>query len=429
MLFRLIIVKLKIVTGEGQTLNISGSFTPTNPLVDSLWTSRTYFTVSLGKGRYTGTFVDSAGNETWPIGAAVTFGSIPSCIGYFDSFNISVPKPSEGKCHDLIRNSDFETDSIGSSGWSHTGSGIHYQTPGYPDAGTALQTDGRTAVSQGPAVFLDTRCLKTAGAKYLLSAMVYLVDSSTGEDQYCDAADRIGPYRCPRANLATFKGTNMTSFQFDAANAVGPWTNSTWNAIRGPIKVDAAVVAADFVAIYFDNLRVGVEMRIDEVHLTPFNVACPTTLNLVKNGDFAKGTYEFWWYYGSTTKLQIVTPGYMPERQYALSTVQRDSPTVGLTQEMNPECFQQDQLYVINLHFQLETYEGEKFVCDPYASDATTCPSASLQVTKGTDVSWVEIGKTVGPISNFSDWALITGVFNATDKITTADDLQLLING
>jgi hypothetical protein len=409
------------------TQNVSGSFTSVSDLVDRSWMSRTIYSFSLGAGKYIGTFKDNVGHVVWPGGAAVVYGGVPGCKDYFEWFKLFEPNTSLSACYDLIEETNFEAGSLATSRWSHTGSGLKYQMPGYPGVGSALQTEFRTAVSQGPAIFLDTRCLNDIGFKYLFSAQVYLVNSVTGSAEYCDAADRIGPFRCPRANLATFKGSNnITSYQFDAANAVGPWYNDSWNTLRGPIVVDSYVADADFVAIYLDNLRVGVEMRIDEVHLTPFNVACPKDLNQIKNGGFERGTYEFWWYYGSTTKIQIVSPGYN-DNKYAASTVQRDSPTVGLTQTLNPSCFKRNQLYVINLHFQLKTYDGVTFVCNPYGANTEVCPSASLQVTSGTNVQYIVIGTTVGPVA--SDWPLITGVFNATSAITDATDLELFING
>jgi hypothetical protein len=411
------------VTGAEKTLNVTGTFTPESEVVDSLWTSRTLYTFGLGAGAYSGTFKDSSGSVVWPGGVSVTYGSAPSCVGYFDSFDIEAPNSSA--CYDLIDQTNFEDGPLAASLWSHTGGGIQLMEPGYPESGFGLQTISRTAVSQGPAVFVDTRCLKTIGLTYLLSAQMYLVNAVTQTGEYCDASDRFGAYRCPRGNLVSFKDNNFTSFQFGAAAAVGPWYNGSWNALRGPIVVDTLVADADFIAIYFDDVRVGVEMRIDEVHLTPYKVACPTTLNQVKNGDFEHGTYEFWWYYGSTTKLQMVQPGYNGS-DFALSTVQRDSPTVGLTQKLNPSCLKTNELYVISLRFQLKTYDGQEFVCDPYGTDTTVCPSASLQITNGTQISWLLIGSTVGPIN--SDWPLITGVFNATESITNSSDLQLYIN-
>jgi len=245
------------------------------PQQDSSY-GRLFVTLPAG-GTYHGQFFMD-GKPTWPHFTDLKYeDKFGNCGPDFASFDIEQLVPD--RCNSLIRNADFESGTT--DYWLHAGSyGVEVINEGSNGSSKSLlapnpKYGGGRYVGVGQR--LDTRCIEE-GFTYTLSAMVKLVDTSTGGPYLCNLSGYTGDLNsCP---LGSLRFTNRLGEPENAWETVGRMStnNLEWNLMTGSHTANDFDAAAYSVYLYFNGVPAGINIQVDDVSFVrTYETGTPST--------------------------------------------------------------------------------------------------------------------------------------------------------
>lgn len=234
---------------------------------------RLFVTLPAG-GSYVGRFVTD-GQLTWPHYTDLKYEDVDNnCGPDFASFDIEQPVPDQ--CDSLIRNGDFESGTT--DYWLYNGlNGYEIINHGAGSSKSLLAPNPAVGGGQhvGVGQQLDTRCIEE-GYVYTFSAMVKLVDASTGDLYECDVIEYGVEAPCPSGNLRFTNRLGEPEHAWELAGRLVT-NDSEWNLITGSFVAGAFDAAAHSAYLYITGAPAGVNIQVDDVSFVrSFGTGSPT---------------------------------------------------------------------------------------------------------------------------------------------------------
>jgi len=391
---------------------------------------RRFFTATLPNGNFTLKFVDKDGNIGWPTIAEQMWEDPVECGDYIDDSRIHliVPEPTD-ECENVVKNHDAEEGT--ENHWMHTGGDVQVVSPGYGSSSYAIASVERTGHWQGPGQFLDSRCL-VAGQSYAVSAKFRLQDEKSGAFIACDINEKryISDNVCPRISFRMRQLTGnqildpvKTTFAYPIAETVLPVLADKWNTLYGFFTVTPKIAEQSTVALFFEQVRPGVRIIVDDVIMELTTTGCSDQSN---NRNFESGDNRLWTARGNLN-FEMVTPGF--ESDYAMKTSKREHFWSSMEQAISKDCLEEGREYSISAKIKLEK-DGAPYDCAPgidwgiVGQEYLSCPVITLMTYAAvpSNNTWLDVSKVVGAWDS-GLWNDIYGEFKVTKEMLDAPKL------
>ena len=216
-------------------------------------------------GSYHGRF-SMNGETEWPLYTDLKYeDEVGSCGPDFASFTIEQLVPSQ--CDSLIQNGDFESGTT--DFWWHVGNhGIELSNEGAEGSSKSLLApnpdNGGRHVGLGQ--YLDTRCIEQ-GYTYILSAMVKLVNTNTGELYECNLSGYSSDDApCPVGSLEFTNRLGEPAHHWETVGKMNT-NNLEWNLMTGSYVANGFDGDAHSVFLYIIGVPPLISIQIDQVSL------------------------------------------------------------------------------------------------------------------------------------------------------------------
>jgi hypothetical protein len=262
-------------------------YEPLGPSALSFVLKGKYYYVTLPKGRYEATFLDSEGNRAWPTFVEESYID-PLCDDSLKPGSVWLPEPpaTGDECASLLQNGDAEGSEEHHSHWiagpggidvlANQGIGIN-PSRAFCDISLNLALSNSRAYSIGQ--YVDTRCL-VENRVYKVEALVRLVDriTNTSVSMKCPGAStcpKIGFFFVSNDGFSWFHEVNNSDNIFDIFVVRRGMRRRSddlngYEPVEGKLLVDAEIASAAsaFLYIYRNNKDEDVLFCVDDVSLT-----------------------------------------------------------------------------------------------------------------------------------------------------------------